>query len=349
MRNIKYIFTLCLVGAFSYSFAQSPPMKLPRASQASSLIQKVGLVDLEINYSRPGVKGREIFGKLIPYDKVWRAGANENTTISFSRPVKIGGNDIPAGIYGLHIIPTEGDWTLIINEQSNSWGSFFYDESKDVGRVSGKVSKLTENQEWLAFDFDNITDHSCDIVLRWANTKVSFPIEIETNDQILTYIENEYLTGIPGFFWDGFNNAALYCARQNIYMDKALEWTEISIKKNKNFSNLSTKYLILKKSGKADEAKKVLAEAMPMGKESEINNFGYVMMGEGEVDEAIKLFQHNVKEHPKSWNVWDSLAESYAKKGDKANATKNYKKALSLTDDKDQKERIEKTLSDLSS
>ncbi len=347
MKKAIYLIILFTIGLTGQVFSQAPPMQLPRASQAATSYQKVGLVEIEIKYSRPGVKDREIFGNLIPYDQVWRAGANENTTVSFSHPVKVGGEVVPAGTYGLHIIPTEAEWTLILNSNHNSWGSFFYDESKDVARVNGRPSSMTETQEWLAYDFSELTDHSCNIVMRWANTKVSFPIEMSTVDLMMDYIENEYLTGIPGFLWDGYNNAALYCARQGVEFEKAMGWVDESIRRNKNFSNLSTKYLILKKTGKNEEASKLLAEAMPMGQENEVNNFGYVMMGEGDLDVALKLFKYNTEQHPDSWNVWDSLGEAYAKKGEKTEAIKNYKKAKKMATDENQKKRIEKILSDL--
>ncbi len=348
MNKANYLIILFLLFKLGTAFSQAPPLQTPRSSQASKSYQKVGLVDVEISYSRPGVKGREVFGNIVPYDQVWRAGANENTTISFSHPVQIGGKEVPAGTYGLHIIPVEnGDWTMILNAQHDSWGSFFYDESKDITRVTGIQSKLSDTQEWLCYDFDRITDHSCDIVVKWANVKASFPIEANTEALMMDYIENEYLTGIPGFLWDGYNNAALYCARQGIFYDKATEWVDESIRRNKSFANMSTKYLILKKTGKESDAKKAMDEALPMGTENEVNNFGYVMMGENDVDMAIELFQYNVKKHPKSWNVWDSLGEAYAKNGDKNSAVKNYKKALSLVEDENQKKRIEKILSDL--
>ena len=347
MKKTNYLIILFIFGVFTTAFSQAPPMTLPRASQAATSVQTVGMVDIEINYSRPGVKDREIFGNLVPYDQVWRAGANENTTISISHPVKVGGVSIPKGVYGLHMIPKEGDWTLILNSQHDSWGSFFYDESKDVARVDGKAVKVSDNQEWLSYDFSNLTDHSCNIVMKWANTQVAFPIEVETEELMISYIENEYLTGIPGFLWDGYNNAALYCARKGIELEKATSWADESIRRNKNFSNLSTKYLILKKSNNESDAEKLMQEAMPMGTENEVNNFGYVMLGEGDNDMAVKLFKYNTEKHPKSWNVWDSLGEGYAKKGDKTNAVKYYKKALNLASDENQKKRIEKILSDL--
>ncbi len=347
MKLFKLFLTFIFISSLHMVSAQN--IQAPRASQAGQSSQKIGLAQIDINYSRPGVKGREIFGNIVPFDQVWRAGANENTTITFSKPVMISGKEVPAGTYGLHIIPTDGDdWTFILNKQSNSWGSYFYDEAQDMVRVTGKSKKISDNQEWLDYDFDNLSDRSCDVVMSWSDRQASFPITVDTEGQMLSYITNEYLTGLSGFGWNGYNNAASYCAQNDVALEKANEWVDISIKRNKNFSNLSTKYLLLKKSQKDAEAKKLLAEALPMGGENEINTFGYVMLGQKDVDVAIQVFKHNVKENPKSWNVWDSLAEAYAIKGEKDSAIKNYKKALSLTTDENQKKRIEKTLADLS-
>src|SRR4029453_2141254 len=116
--------------------AQAPPLTLPRASQAASVSQTIGVTEIAIHYSRPLVKGRAIWGDLVPYDKVWRAGANENTTISFSTPVSIAGHALAAGAYGLHTIPTAGDWTLILSNNSSNWGSFSYEEKDDALRVT---------------------------------------------------------------------------------------------------------------------------------------------------------------------------------------------------------------------
>jgi len=115
------------------NFAQQN-LTQPRASQQASVSQRVGLTDITINYHRPGVKGREIWGKLVPYDQIWRAGANENTTISFNTRVKINGKEVPGGKYGLHMIPTEKNWTIILSKDNAAWGSFFYDESHDQMR-----------------------------------------------------------------------------------------------------------------------------------------------------------------------------------------------------------------------
>ena len=127
---------LSAVLASTPAFAQSAPLKAPEPSPAATVTQTVGLTELKINYHRPAVGGRKIWGGLVPYGEVWRAGANENTTITFSSPVKIGGKPLAAGTYGLHMIPTTKQWTVIFSNVSSAWGSFTYDEKEDALRVT---------------------------------------------------------------------------------------------------------------------------------------------------------------------------------------------------------------------
>lgn len=307
------------------------------------------MAQVSLNYHRPGVKGREVFGGLIQYDRIWRAGANENTTITFSHEAIIGGKIVPPGTYGLHIIPSEGNWTLIISGDHNSWGSYFYDKSKDVARGTGKTSNLSESVEWLEYGFENIGSEGADLTLSWANTKASFPISFDMEALTLNYIQNEYLKGLAGFYWDGFNNAALYCANNNVALESGIAWVDQSLNVVRNFTNVSTKSYLLFRQGNEVESEKLMNEALAMGNETEINMFGYTYFQHGEIDRAISMFEHNTKTYPKSWNVWDSLGEAQAAKGDKKSAIKNYKKALSMAPDENQKERITQIISGLES
>lgn len=333
------LFVFCL-----QTFAQNgpPPMALPQASPAASVSQTVGITNISVDYSRPALRDRDVLGTIVAYDQIWRAGANLNTTISFDNAIKIDGKDVAAGKYGLHIIPKKDeDWIIILSEDNNSWGSFFYDEKRDVIRTKGKYTKLTEKQERLTYDFENISNSSADIFAAWGDFKVSFTIDANSSEVVMDYIENDYLKNIAGFFWQSFNNSAMYCFNNNTNLDKGMEWSERAISNNKNFTTLSTKSLLLRRMGKEDEAKKVLDEAMPMASENEINLYGYSLLyGLEDVDGAITMFKKNVKDYPDSWNVYDSLAEGLAQKGKKKDAIKYYKQALAKAPDQ-QKSRIE--------
>ena len=138
------------------AFAQGPPLTVPQPSQAATVSQTVGLTEITVTYHRPRVQGREIWGKVVPYGEVWRAGANENTTIAFSTPVEVEGHVLPAGSYGFHTLPSAGAWQLIFSSVDTNWGSFSYDEKEDVLRVE-VTPEAAPHEEALAYTFDDAT------------------------------------------------------------------------------------------------------------------------------------------------------------------------------------------------
>src|SRR4051794_27555648 len=158
--------------------ALAQQLDLPRPSPNASVTQTVGITDITIKYSRPGVKGREIWGKLVPYDKVWRTGANENTTITFSTPVKIEGHELPAGRYGLFTIPTADRWTVIFSKDSNDLGAFNYKQEDDALRIEAGPQPAAF-RERMAFGFDDVTDTSTKVILSWEKLQVTFTIEVD--------------------------------------------------------------------------------------------------------------------------------------------------------------------------
>ena len=168
MRRYLALATVLIATCFSAtrSYAQSAILDLPRDSQHAKVIQRVGVTDITINYHRPLVKGRKVWGGLVPYGEVWRAGANENTTIEFTDPVTIEGKPLAKGIYGLHMIPTENEWTIIFSKTASAWGSFTYNQSEDALRVTVKP-QTAEMKEALAYEVDNVTPTSALISLRW--------------------------------------------------------------------------------------------------------------------------------------------------------------------------------------
>lgn len=163
-------------------------LTLPRVSQKASVTQTVGLTDVTIMYNRPGVKGRVIWGGLVPYDKVWRTGANEATTITLSQAVKINGQPLPAGTYSFHTIPGKTSWTLIFNKTAEQWGSYDYDASKDALRI--QVTPVTgPNQEWMAFSFSDVSTDGATVELAWEKLRVPFKIEADTRTQAMASID----------------------------------------------------------------------------------------------------------------------------------------------------------------
>ena len=311
---------------------------LPRPSPYAEVTQTIGLSQVKITYHRPSVNNRAIWGDLVPYDRVWRAGANENTVIEFSDPAKIGTNEIPAGTYGFHIIPTKDQWTLILTSVSTAWGSFTYDPAEDVLRLVVKPEPA-EMRENLLYYFDNVTGNSTEIVLHWEKVRIRMPVVFDVPKLVLQNIRGQ-LRSLPRFSWQGWNQAANFCLQNDINLDEALQWVERSIRMNRNFNNLRTRSALLLKLNRKEEADQVMKEALEIATEIELNAYGYQKFFNNDIDGAIEIFALNTKRFPDSWNVFDSLGEAYQKKGNTELALANYNKAFEMVQDADQKKRI---------
>lgn len=339
MKNLRFMILLSVFLLTASAFAQGQ-LSTPQPSPKAVITQTIGLTDISITYHRPFVKGREIWGKVVPIysgDKLgegetpWRAGANENTVVSFSTPVKIEGKTLAAGSYGLHMIPTNDQWTVIFSENITSWGSFFYNQEEDVLRVKVKPGECVFH-EALTYDIEPISNEAARMVLRWEKKEIPLKVEINTHDVVLASMRSE-LRGLPGFTWQGFNNAAVYCLKNDINLEEALKWSDIAISRGKNFTTLSTQSQLLAKSGKVEESQKLMATAMEVATNPELNNYGYGLLGKGKIDEAIAVFKLNTERHPDDPNVFDSLGEGYVirnAEGDKKLAVKALETSLSM-------------------
>jgi hypothetical protein len=321
-------------------------LKVPEQSPGASVTQTVGLTEITVAYHRPAVAGRTVWGQLVPYGEPWRAGANENTTITFSTDVKIGGKPLRAGTYGLHMLPTAKDWTVMFSTMSLAWGSFTYDQKEDALRVTVTPRQTQTSEERLIYRFDDPSDTKATLVLAWEKLAVPVAIEVETPKLVMASIRQQ-LRGPAGFSWQGFAQAANYWLRNGGPLDEALKLVDRSIQMNENYQNLNVRAAILEKQGNAKGAGELRTKAQAIATEGDLNQTGYRLMGEHKVDEALKLFQANADKHPDSWNAQDSLAEALAAKGDKAGAAAAYTKALSLVKDPVQKKRIEGALARL--
>ena len=340
------ISTLIVFLLFVISISAQQNLTTPQASQKASISQRIGLTDIEVIYHRPTVNNRVVWGGIVPYDQVWRAGANENTTISFSTDVMVENKKVVAGIYGLHMIPTKNTWTIILSKDNAAWGSFFYNEKNDAVRFT--VTPATNDfQEWLSYSFDQLSAKATTLTLKWEKLSVPIKVEVDVNETVIASMEKE-LTGIPGFFWQGWNQIALYALTNNYNLEKASAWVEKSIGINKNLTNLMTKSLILESMGKSQEAEKFKKEAfaLPGIDEAQVNALGYQLMGIGKTEEALKVFEKNTVDHPDSWNAWDSLAEGLLTKGDRVKSKQLYEKALGMAPD-NQKNRIKGILANI--
>jgi hypothetical protein len=341
---IRVITILALVLLLVLPVAAQQNLSQPRASQHASVSQRIGLTDITVDYHRPGVQGRDIWGALVPYDQIWRAGANENTIITFTTEVSINGNMVPAGTYGLHMIPTEKDWTIILSKDYEAWGSFFYNEENDQLRFVTEPT-VTGFQEWLSYSFKNISPSSATLVLSWENLEVPFTIGVDVNKIVSQKMQTQ-LTGLAAFGWQGWNQIATYYYINSMDMNEALGFVDRSIQINQNVTNSFTKAIILESMGDKAAAARLKEEGFKNATENNINTLGYQFMFAGKIDEAMEVFKKNVELYPDSWNVYDSLGECFAASGDEKQAHKNYSIALEKAPD-NQKQRITGILDNL--
>ncbi|GAB3005540.1 DUF2911 domain-containing protein [Niabella terrae] len=214
----KLLYTAAFTAVVICSQAQ---VKLPAPSPAQSVKQEFGLSSIELSYSRPGVKGRTVFGDLVPYGKVWRTGANGATTLSFGDDVIIGGSKVPAGKYGLLSIPGPQDWTLILTRQTDVTNPAAYKQSEDVVRIKAPVEKLSSPQENFNIGFDNVQPESCELVLRWDRSLVRLPIKTDIDAKVMQSIEKSMQSDKPAYF-----AAAMYYLEKGKNLDQAIGWFE---------------------------------------------------------------------------------------------------------------------------
>jgi tetratricopeptide (TPR) repeat protein len=335
-------------------------LSLPRVpSPAASVSQTIGISSVSVKYSRPSVKGREVWGALVPYgwnvqgfglgnSAPWRAGANENSVLHLSHNATIEGHQVPAGDYGLFFaVNKDNTGEVILSKEYRSWGSFFYDPKFDEMRANINL-KPAPFTELLTYDFNNVTKTSAELDLTWE--KLQFPVRIEFDvDKIVMENANEELKSTAGFSWQGYANAANYALTNKLAddYDRALKWADQSIAINSNFTDLSIKSNLLKEMGKAVEAEAIMKDAVVVATENELNNYGYQLLANKEQDKALEVFVLNTQRNPKSANTFDSLGEAYALKGDKKNAIINFKRSLALNPPAATKANSEKYLKQL--
>ncbi len=324
--------------AYSLSIGQIMPLtsEPDGGNKKASVSEQIGIVKIAISYSRPGVKGRE--GKIwntpvAHYGFVdqghgtstsapWRAGANENTTMSFSHPVKVEGRDLPAGTYGFFISLGEEESTLVFSKVSNSWGSFYYDPAEDALRVVVKNKALEKSVEWLKYEFIEQTDNSATIAMSWERRMIPFKVEADTKALQIAAFKNDFRTTRP--YYD-YIQAANYCIENDIELEQALAWMDraiyFRIMGEKNFRTLSTKAAVLMKMNRLDEAKKVMEEAVPMGTMLDVHYYGRTLLSAKQVDEAFKVYKANFEKYPNEFTTNVGMGRVYSAMG-------NYKKAL---------------------
>jgi hypothetical protein len=298
-RSSVSMFAVIFVLCFAVSaFAQ---ISVPRPSQKASVSQTIGVTDVTITYSRPGVKGRKIWGDplpgqtatgeatlddqnkrpkdavIVPWGHVWRTGANEATTFVATDDVLINGQKLAAGSYSLHTIPTKDEWTIVFNGTANQWGSFSYDPAKDTLRVKAKPQWVNENQEWLEYTFDPVTDDSAQVNIRWE--KISVPFTVKVPDVAATTLA-KLKTAVGNAKPDDWRTpmqAGNYLINNQNPADDAqgMAWLDQSIKVKETFQNLSAKANALYKAGKKEEAFALAEQAIQRGKTDKVDTSNF--------------------------------------------------------------------------
>jgi len=212
-------------------FAQAPKLDIPEPSPTATLKQRVGLTDIEITYSRPGMKGRKIFGErakgsLEDWGEIWRVGANNATKVVFSTPVKIGGTELPAGTYGMFALLGQNEWTIILNKISAQWGAYSYNQKDDVLRVPAKVTKLTQAVETLTIDINDIRDESATLNIAWENTRVTLPFQVDVVGPVQAQIEVVMASDAAK---KPYVPAAMFYLEHHLDLKKAAAWMDAAI------------------------------------------------------------------------------------------------------------------------
>jgi hypothetical protein len=259
-----------LLGAIApLAIAQTTPpaLQLPAPSQKSTLEQRVGLTDVKIVYSRPGVKGRVIWGGLVPYDKVWRTGANQATAFTVSTDVMINGKPLPAGEYSLHTIPTAGDWTIIFNKSKDLWGSYAYDEKNDALRITVKPM-AHEMTEWMMFSIPEVGAEKATVVLDWEKLRVPFTIEVKTVETALANARAAMANLKPDDNVTAYR-AASFAFDNNVALDEAAMWVDKSIAIKPTWLNHRLKANMLAAKGDKKGAIEHAMKTIEVGKKDE--------------------------------------------------------------------------------
>lgn len=250
--------------------AQSFVLDLPLRSPAAEVSQRIGLTDIDIRYHRPQVNGRKIWGDVVPYGKVWRTGANVNTTISFSDPVTIDGHPLDRGTYGFHAIPTAGEWTLIFSKNATSWGSFTYDPSEDALRVAVKPEPAPMH-EAMTFEFDHIHPDSAVVALEWENLRVPFEVGVDVHTLAQAALKRQ-LRGLVGFMWMSWDDAAGYLLHEKVSLDDALTYANKSIEMEDHFDNELTKAKVLAALNRPADAEAARRRAIALGTPAQLHD-----------------------------------------------------------------------------
>ena len=361
MSKVYSLLVSILTFVLLTTFSIQAQINTPRGSQMATVSQTVGTSTIEITYSRPSVKDREIWGQLVPYGlndlgfgtskaAPWRAGANENTTITFSHDAKVDGKEIKAGTYGLHLeVKDNNSATLLLSNNSSSWGSFTYDPAEDAVRADIVMTTIPHT-ELLTFEFSEVTPTTATAALKWEKKAFPFTVEFPVTEIVLADIRNS-LRDQPGFNRQTWEQAAGFALNNGGDLDEALVWTDMAMAgqffSQKTFSNVQLKSGILNKMGRQGEALALLEEAKEIGTILEVHQLGRQLIGMGMKDKAMEVFQYNADKNNNVWPVNYGLARAYSAMGDYKAALTHLEKAHANAPNPASKGRVEANLEKL--
>lgn len=352
---MKKLSVLILVLISIYSASAQLPQPPSGDNQQSSVSQMIGLVNVTINYSSPDVHGPngedrkgKIWGTSVAHYGLidqgfgtskaapWRAGANENTTISFSHNVVIGGKEVKAGTYSLFLeLKEQGSWTWIINKDINSWGSYFYNPANDVVRVEANPQEA-EYTEWLTYSFDDRRRNTATAYLQWENKRVGFKIDVpNANELYVTAMADKMRGTTVGFTHEAYIYAAQFCLQNNVQLEQALAWADYAVSDpfvgREDFTSLALKAQALSALKREAEADAIMSKAIahPTASVQLVHQYGRSLLNAGRNEKALEIFKLNAKNHPEDkFTVNVGLARAYAATGDKKNAIKYWETAI---------------------
>lgn len=263
MKPMKKTAVLLFALALSAPALRAQEIRLPQPSPAAKVGLAIGVTDVEIVYHRPGVKGRGIWGGLVPLGEVWRLGANEATTISFSTPVQVDGHDVPAGKYALFAIPGKDKWTLVLNKKAEQWGAYFYKQEEDLLRFDVKP-QAGPATEWMSFSITPASEASATVEMNWESLRVPFTVSADVDRMVWSGIDAA-LAGKPNA--EAYLTAVQYAMNKGARLDEAMAWTDkaLALEAN-NFWGHEFKARLLQKQGKVEEAIQHLDKAMETAK-----------------------------------------------------------------------------------
>lgn len=341
----RLLFILMISCAITFSSLAQALNTGPGVNKKAWIGEQIGITKISIDYTRPGVKGREgkIWGTGIAHygyqylgfgpsqEAPWRAGADMNTIITFSEDVIVEGKPLAAGTYGLFMGLGESETTVIFSNNATAWGSFFYDSSEDALRVTVKNQRLNTSVEWLKYEFINQTANGTTVALSWEKRMIPFKVESDLVKTHIASFKRQLQTDV-GFVYQSFMQAAQFCLANNTELEQALEWAEAAVSTPfvgvENFATLSLKASVLTALNRQAESDEVMKTALPYGSMNQLHQYARTLLAQGKSQEAFDVFKANYDKRPTELTTMIGLGRGYSALGQYKKALKYMKQAL---------------------